>query len=328
MVGTTRRATRRRLRCDPMRTAQSPSSSLPRQRQLFSGVPMRHLQHCLALSFVAALVACLKTPSLQPIAQAGADLLGASTGIQKVGVSAESAAVSLRKGLENLDPAGIKTLLATNASLRAELDSVEKIYLRGMGEGVVDITGRNVQVRVTRTAGDLIINAWIDSPTNQFWSGRITNRELGLPVNIESFLRDYPPRRCRGETGAAATSCLGVAQRIAPAAADVLVQEEFQRYLRTAPAAAAPDLPPSIANPRFGGSGQHKVYFQVVPVKADPNGNWAARLAIWLVDSSGNESNVFVYDVDDRRYPNQKMEEPLAPIVATLVIKTAPESAK
>jgi hypothetical protein len=289
---------------------------------------MRHLHHCLTLSVVALLGACIKTPSLQPIAQAGADLLGASTGIQKVGVSAESAAVSLRKGLEGLDPAGIKTLMATNASLRSELDSVEKLYLRGMGQGLVDITGRNVQVRVTRTTGDLIINAWIDSPANQFWSGRITNRELRLPVNIESFLREYPIRRCKGETGTSATSCLSVAQRVAPAAADVVIQEEFQRYLRSAPAAAAPDLPPSIANPRFGGSGQHKVYFQVVPVKADANGSWAARLEIWLVDSYGNESNVFVYDVDDRRYPNQKMEEPIAPVIATLVVRTAAESAK
>ena len=274
---------------------------------------------------VPALTACLKTPSLQPIAQAGADLLGATSGIQKVGVSAESAAVSLRKGLEGLDPAGIKTLLATNASLRSELDSVEKLYLRGMGQGVVDITGRNVQVRVTRTAGDLLINAWIDNQANQFWSGRITNRELRLPVDVESFLRDYPTRRCKGETGASATACLGVAQRVAPAAADVLVQEEFQRYLRTAPAAAAPDLPPSIANPRFGGSGEHKVYFQVVPVKADANGNWAARVEIWLVDSFGNEANVFVYDVDDRRYPGHKMEDPLPPVVATLVVRTAEE---
>lgn len=289
---------------------------------------MRHFHHCLTLGAVALTTACLKTPSLQPIAQAGADILGATTGIQKVGVSAESAAVSLRKGLEGLDPAGIKTLLATNAGLRSELDSVQKLYLRGMGEGIVDITGRNVQVRVSRTTGDLIINAWIDSPANQFWSGRITNRELRLPVNIESFLRDYPSRRCKGETGTAATSCLAVAQSVAPAAADVLIQEEFQRYLRNAPAAAAPDLPPSIANPRFGGSGQHKVYFQVVPVKADPNGNWAARLEIWLVDSYGHESNVFVYDVDDRRYPNQKMEEPLPPVVATLVVRTAPESTK
>ena len=282
---------------------------------------MRRL--CYVLSIVPALAGCLKTPSLQPIAQAGADLLGATSGIQKVGVSAESAAVSLRKGLEGLDPAGIKTLLASNASLRSELDSVEKLYLRGMGQGVVDITGRNVQVRVTRTTGDLLINAWIDNQANQFWSGRITNRELRLPVDVESFLRDYPTRRCKGETGASATACFGVAQRVAPAAADVLVQEEFQRYLRTAPAAAAPDLPPSIANPRFGGSGEHKVYFQVVPVKADANGNWAARVEIWLVDSFGNEANVFVYDVDDRRYPGHKMEDPLPPIVATLVVRTA-----
>lgn len=283
---------------------------------------MRHLSLCLALSVASLLSACLKTPSLQPIAQAGADLLGASSGIQRAGVSAESAAVSLRKGLEGLDPAGIKALLASNAQLREELDSVQKLYLRGMGEGVVDITGRSVQVRVTRTVGDLIINAWIDNPANQFWSGRITNREVRLPVDVETFLREYPIRRCRGDTGATATACLGVAQRVAPAAADVLVQEAFQRYLRTAPSSAAPDLPASIANPRFGGSGEHKVYFEVVPVKGDENGNWAARLEIWLVDTGGN-ANVFVYDVDNSRYPKQRLGDPLKPIVATLVVRTA-----
>lgn len=286
---------------------------------------MRHLRLCLILGVVSTLPACVKTPSLQPIAQAGADLLGASSGIQRAGVSAESAAVSLRKGLEGLDPAGIKTLLATNAQLRTELDSVEKLYLRGMGEGVVDITGRSVQVRVSRTTGDLIINAWIDKPTNQFWSGRVTNREISLPVDVESFLREYPIRRCRDLTGAAATACIGTAQRVAPAAAEVLVQEAFQRYLRTAPAAAAPDLPPSIANPRFGGSGEHKIYFQVVPVAPDANGNWSARLEIWLVDNQSTQANVFVYDVDNRRYPKQKMEEPLPPVVATLVIRATPE---
>lgn len=288
---------------------------------------MRHLLRCLIPS-VSVLAACAKVPSLQPIAQAGADVLGASVGLQKVGVSAESAAVSLRKGLEGLDPAGIKTLLATNAQLRAELEKVQSIYLQGMGQGVVDITGRSVQVRVTRTAGDLIVNAWIDAPANQFWSGRITNRELRLPVDIESFMREYPLRRCRGETGAAATACLGTAQRVMPAAAEVLVQETFQRYLRTAPAAPAPDLPPSLANPRFGGSGEHKVYFEVVPVKPDENGNWAARLEIWLVDAAGRESNVFLYDVDNRRYPKQPMEQPLKPIAATLVVRTAPEVAQ
>lgn len=284
---------------------------------------MRHRLHPLVLLALAS--GCAKIPALTPIAQAGADILGASVSLRRVGVSAESAAVSLRKGLEGLDPAGIKTLLATNAALRAELDRVQTLYLQGMGQGVVDITGRNVQVRVTRTAGDLIINAWIDTPANQFWSGRITNRELHLPVAIEAFLRDYAGRRCRGETGAAATACIGAAQRVAPAAADVLIQEEFQRYLRTAPAAAAPDLPPSIANPRFGGSGEHKVYFEITPVKGDENGNWSARLEIWLVDSYGNESNVFVYDVDNGRYPGYHMQDPLKPIVATLVIRTATE---
>ena len=288
---------------------------------------MRHLLPCLVLGVVSLVPACIKTPSLQPIAQAGADLLGASAGIRKAGVSAESAAVSLRKGLEGLDPAGIKELLATNARLRAELESVQNLYLRGMGQGVVDITGRNVQVRVTRSVGDLIINAWIDTPENQFWSGRITNREIRLPIDLETFLREYPTRRCRGQTGAAETACLGAAQRVAPAAAEVLIQEEFQRYLRTAPAAPAADIPPSIANPRFGGSGEHKIYFQVVPVKPDLNGNWAARLEIWLVDGQGNEANVFAYDVDDRRYPKHKLEEPLAPIVATLVVRTAAEKA-
>ena len=272
---------------------------------------------------VAPVLACARVPSLTPIAQAGADILGASVGIKQVGVSAESAAVNLRKGLEGLDPAGIKTLLASNTQLRGELERVQKLYLQGMGQGVVDITGRNVQVRVTRTAGDLIINAWIDTPSNQFWSGRITNRELRLPIDIETFLREYPTRRCKGQSGAAATACYGAAQRVAPAAADVMIQEEFQRYLRTVPATAAPDLPPSLANPRFGGSGEHKIYFEVVPVKEDVNGNWAARLEIWLVDSFGNEANVFAYDIDSGRYPGHPMQEPLKPIVASLVIRTA-----
>lgn len=280
----------------------------------------------IVLGAVPAIATCAKIPSLEPIARAGADILGASEGIKRAGVSAESAAVSLRKGLEGLDPAGIRTLLATNDKLRGELERVQKLYLQGMGQGVVDITGRNVQIRVTRTAGDLIINAWIDTPENQFWSGRITNREVQLPVDIETFLRDYPSRRCRGQTGVAATACLGAAQRVAPAAAAVLVQEEFQRYLRTAPATPAADLPPSIANPRFGGSGEHKVYFEVVPVKADANGSWAARLEIWLVDGQGKQANVFVYDVDDRRYPKHRMEEPVPPVVATLVVRTASDN--
>lgn len=280
---------------------------------------------CLALIAAPLISTCGKIPSLEPIAQAGAGLANAGMGIQKAGVSVESAAVSLRKGLEGLDPAGIKDLLATNSNLRSELDKLQNIYLQGMGQGVVDITGRNVQVRVTRTTGDLIVNAWIDTPANQFWSGRIASRDIRLPVEVATFLRDYPTRRCRGQSGDALTACLGAAQRAAPAAADVLVQEAFQRYLRTAPAAAAPDLPPSIANPRFGGSGEHKLYFEVVPVKADPNGNWAARIEIWLVDNKRNESNVFVYDVDDGRYPGQRLGEPLAPIVATLVVRTAPE---
>jgi hypothetical protein len=144
-------------------------------------------------------------------------------------------------------------------------------------------------------------------------------------VNIEAFLREYPVRRCKGMGGAEATACLGTAVRVAPAAAEVLVQEEFQRYLRTAPAAPAADLPPSIANPRFGGSGEHRVYFEVVPVKADAHGSWAARLEIWLVDAQGNEANVFAYDVDNRRYPKHRMEDPLAPVVATLVVRTAAE---
>lgn len=284
---------------------------------------MRHVSARPLVTLVLSCAACARIPSLTPIAQAGADVLGASTGLQRVGTSAESAAVNLRKGLEGLDPAGIKTLLATNTQLRAELERVQKIYLQGMGQGVVDITGRSVQVRVTRTAGDLIVNAWIDTPENQFWSGRITNRELRLPVDIESFLREYPSRRCKGESGATATACLGAAQRVAPAAADVLVQETFQRYLRTAPAAPAPDLPASIANPRFGGSGEHKIYFEVVPIKEDSNGNWAARLEIWLVDAFGNEANVFAYDVDNDRYPGHPMQEPLKPIVASLVVRTA-----
>lgn len=286
---------------------------------------MRHLGLCSTLCLAFLLPACVKVPSLQPIAQAGADILGASEGIKKVGVSAESAAVSLRKGLEGLDPAGIKELLATNAKLRTELESVQKLYLQGMGQGVVDITGRNVQVRVTRSAGDLLINAWIDTPANQFWSGRITNRDVRLPVDVETFLREYPLRRCRGETGAAATACLATAQRAAPGAATVLIQEEFQRYLRTAPASPVADLPTSIANPRFGGSGEHRIYFQVVPVKADMNGNWAARLEISLVDAQGRGANVFAYDADDRRYPGHRLGEPLAPIVATLVVRTATE---
>jgi hypothetical protein len=286
---------------------------------------MRHRLPYVVLSLVSLSSACAKIPSLDPIAKAGAGIVAAGIGIKAAGVSAESAAVSLRKGLEGVDPAGIRELLATNARLRAELEKVQKLYLQGMGQGVVDITGRNVQVRVSRAAGDLIVNAWIDTPENQFWSGRITNREIRLPVDLETFLREYPSRRCRGQTGAAAAACIGAAQRVAPAAAEVLIQEEFQRYLRTAPAAPAADLPPSIANPRFGGSGEHKIYFQVVPVKADAHGSWAARLEIWLVDAQGNEANVFAYDVDNRRYPKHRMEDPLAPIVASLVVRTAPE---
>jgi hypothetical protein len=286
-------------------------------------IAMLHFSRGVCLFVFAVSAGCAKIPSLDPIAQVGSGIMGAGQGLRRAGESAESAAVNLRKGLEGLDPAGIKELLASNARLRTELENVQKLYLEGMGHGVVDITGRNVQVRVTRTAGDLIINAWIDNPANQFWSGKITNRRLRLPVDIESFLHEYPMRRCKGETGSAATSCLAAAQRIAPSAADFLVQEEFQRYLRTAPAAAAPDLPASIANPRFGGSGEHKVYFEVVPVKTDANGHWAARLEIWLVDGRGHEANVFVYDVDDVRYPEHRMEQPLKPIVASLVVRTA-----
>lgn len=284
---------------------------------------MRHLIVRSVPGFVLLLVACAKVPSLEPIARAGADILGASEGIRQVGVSAESAAVSLRKGLEGLDPAGIRELLATNDHLRTELENVQRLYLEGMGAGVVDITGRVVQVRVTRAAGDLIVNAWIDQPENQFWSGRVTSREARLPVDIGRFLREYPARRCRGESGGATSGCIAAAQRVAPAAADVLVQEEFQRYLRTVPTAPAPDLPPSIANPRFGGSGEHRVFFEVVPVKADANDHWAARLEIWLVDGRGAEANVFVYDVDNRRYPGHRLETPLPPIVATLLVRTA-----
>jgi hypothetical protein len=277
-----------------------------------------------ALSATSFLIyGCAKIPSLAPIAQAGADVLGASTGLQKVGVSAESAAVSLRKGLEGLDPAGIKSLMATNAQLRAELEKVQKLYLQGMDEGVVDITGRNVQVRVSRIAGDFLINAWIDTPANQFWSGRVASRDVRLPVDIQTFMREFPIRRCRGESGDDATTCLAAAQRAAPAAADILVQESFQRYLRTAPGAPVPDLPPSIANPRFGGSGEHRVFFEVTPVQTDGYGNWAARLEIWLVDGRGGEANVFVYDVDSNRFPSHRMNDPLSPIVATLVVRTA-----
>lgn len=284
---------------------------------------MRHLLFWVVLGAVTVFPACAKIPSLEPIARAGADIRSASEGIKSVGVSAESAAVSLRKGLEGLDPAGIKDLLATNARLRQELERVQTLYLEGMGQGVVDITGRNVQVRVSRATGELIVNAWIDTPANQFWSGRITDRDDRLPVDIQRFLREYPSRRCRGASGPAATTCLRMAQSAAPSAADILVQEEFQRYLRAAPSAAIPDLPPSIANPRFGGSGEHTVWFEVVPVKADANGNWAARLEIWLVDGRGREANVFAYDVDNRRYPGHRMEQPLKPIPATLVVRTA-----
>ena len=65
------------------------------------------------------------------------------------------------------------------------------------------------------------------------------------------------------------------------------------------------------------------MYFQVVPVKGDAQGNWSARLEIWLVDPQGKESNVFLYDVDNRRYPRHKLEDPLPPVVATLVVRTA-----
>jgi hypothetical protein len=287
---------------------------------------MRHMSRWMRASGILLLIGCAKVPSLEPIAQVGTGMLGAGVGIQRAGVSAESAAVHLRRGLEGLDPAGIKDLLSTNARLRDELEKVQHLYLAGMGQGVVDITGRYVQVRVTRTTGDLLINAWIDTPANQFWSGRITSRERRLPVSVESFLREYPGRRCRGANRASAQACLTMASSAAPAAADVLVQEEFQRQLRTAITAAAPDLPPSIANPRFGGSGEHKVFFEVVPVKQDANGNWAARLEIWLVDARGRESNVFAYDVDNRRYPDQRMETPLKPIVATLVVRAASDN--
>ncbi len=283
---------------------------------------MRHLVLSIGVASLAA--GCIKAPSLQPVAQVGTGLLGAGLGLQSAGASIDSAASNLRRGLEGLDPAGIKQLLATNAQLRDELDAVQRIYLQGMGEGVVDITGRNVKVRVTRTVGDLIVNAWIDRPENLFWSGRVTNRDERLPLDIESFLREYPLRRCRGLSGAAASACIGAAQSVAPVAAEVLVQETFQRWLRSQPAAPAPDLPPSIANPRFGGSGEHRINFQVVPVQADANGNWAARLEIWLVDAQGNESNVFVYDVDNRRFPGHQMEDPLPTIAATLTIKAGP----
>lgn len=284
---------------------------------------MRNLIPGAVPSLVLLLTACVRVPSLNPIAQAGADVLGASVGIQRASATAESAAVNLRRGLEGIDPAGIKELLATDGKLRAELDSVQRIYLQGMGAGVVDITGRDVQVRVTHSVGELLVNAWIDTPANQFWSGRITDRNVRLPVDLEAFLRDYTARRCQGQSGGAAASCAMTAQRVMPTAADVYVQEVFQRYLRTAIAPPAPDLPPSLANPRFGGSGEHKIFFQVVPMKPDENGNWAARLEIWLVDNHGNQANVFAYDVDNQRYPGQQMEDPLKPIVASLVIRTA-----
>ena len=39
----------------------------------------------------------------------------------------------------------------------------------------------------------------------------------------------------------------------------------------------------------------------------------------------GVSLRVFTYDVDDRRFPGHRMEDPLKPIVATLLIRTAPE---
>ena len=49
-----------------------------------------------------------------------------------------------------------------------------------------------------------------------------------------------------------------------------------------------------------------RVYFEVVPVKADATGNRAARLEIWLVDAAGRDSNVYLYDVDSARHTDHR----------------------
>lgn len=241
-------------------------------------------------------------------------------------------AASLAEGLKGIDPAGINKLLAENATLRENLDSIRRAANGlSLGQGVITLRERRLALRVPHTTGSFTVTAWVDDPQNWAWQNRrFVNQELVLPLNDhEFFVRDclsnFNPASarneavCRGQFPHWAENVWGTIQRHT---ADE-VGRAFRKFLHDAPLSPGPDTSLIEIGEARMTEGDHTISFEVTPVSGDSNGKWSFRGQLVVIAPNGSEAIVKEFDLLSERFSGHNLSSPLPLVTASIRVATA-----
>jgi hypothetical protein len=238
---------------------------------------------------------------------------GLTKPIERASQNVKDAAGSLAKGMADLDPIALKSLVQSNESLRKQLDSINSRISSLQGSGAVEISNRDVRVKVSRYNGTVRLNGWVDARENWFWQDRgFFDQAAKLPANfqLDAWFKNRP---------CANYECwmADLSKRVSEEA-----DRGFSAFLSTSAIVPGPEAKSIDLNTRFGGSGNHTITVVATPYARDAAGRWAVVLQFILTAQSGKEEVIAEYEQSSDMYPSHRLGQPLPPVSMLVRVRT------
>lgn len=232
----------------------------------------------------------------------------------------QNAAENLSRGLNSLDPIGLKTLVKDNARLKLLLDDTNQLLSSFSNDSAsIVLKGQKLRFEVVHYTGSFRIDSWIDKESNWFWKNRrISNldQELRLQSGNEVMGSAKPPIPMNVKLGITGNSIASIIDSYR-----TQVQVAFKEYLKQAYPLPAPDERVADLNQNLITLGMHKVYFRVTPLANNVTGRWSFRGRLSAQMPNGETLSLKEFDLDDSLYPTQQMKQPLPDIIALISVK-------
>ncbi len=231
----------------------------------------------------------------------------------KGGLDAETLA-GIEKSMEQvvaaskgLDPIGIKTLLQTNADLRADLEIISGAVKSSMGSGALELTDQLLVWRVANYVGELRVEASVRSLASADEAQDLFQQTLPLRTNQDGV---------RGK-GCSYAFVRGVATRWSDAQSWTDAFAALMREGRT----PRPEIPDATVNGAIPKSGLAELKVAVWPLK-QVDDRWGIVWELVAVDRKTNAEQVVAWYTQNNAYPGRladdmKNAQGVAPYVMT-----------
>ncbi len=232
------------------------------------------------------------------------------------------AAKSLQTGIEKFDAIGLKKLIDDNAELRKTVDYLQgRLNTLPSGEGVIDLSGRQLQFTVTQYTGAFKIDGYLDSEENKFWVNKgLDRKDLHFGFKFTEAYNSYIDSLPGPLRDIANRNPSDLPMSTATRLADDGSEKAFQTFLRQPGFIPRAEGATVDLNSQLGYGSLHKLVLIVTPIKTDANDKWSLRGRVVLKYSNSGEW-LKQFDVGSDLCPGHNIGTPLPPVEFLLMFK-------